>query len=174
MWISYRGAVRNLYEKTLDGGMRLSFDQLLDDSSLAGLSADSERLAEACLELQADERTEQEAEAAALASAAVDIAVAVDVLEAADELGELARWPMREIAAGALAAWPEPELEPETVEELLEAGDAAFLGEQEMGGADAALDARGRAQEAVDLLVASATPVARSFGTGVAAIAGAI
>jgi hypothetical protein len=153
--------------------MRLSFDRL--SNSLPELAAESERLTEACLELQRDERTEEEAEAAALASAAVDIAVAVEVLEAADELNELPRRPMREIVVGALAL-PEPELalepELETVEALLEAGDGVFLGEQEAGGAAPAGDARGRAQEAVDLVVVRATPVARSFGTGVIAVAG--
>lgn len=170
-WVSYRGAVRNLYEKSADGAMRVSLDQLAG-GRLAELTADSERLAEACLDLRRDEWTEAEAEAAALACAAVDVAVAVDLLEAANELGELSRWPMPEIAAGALAAWPEPEFESETLEELLQAGDVAFLGAEEIGGAAPATDARERAQEAVDLLVDRAAPVARSFGTGVISLAG--
>jgi hypothetical protein len=164
IWESYRGAVRNLYEKDPEGGLVLSVRQLSDNARLEQLAELSESLTDPCLALMHD--GEEGAETALLAAAAVDATVAADVLLMASEREGPADPVVAEVTTAALAEWPDQPSEQESLEQLLAAGDAAFLDERGIGGSAPAEDARQRAQQAIDDLVERAAPVARNFGTG--------
>jgi len=177
LWSEYRSAARALYEGSddrlrvdLEGDSERALEALVRKSDEL-TSALSERLPDNGFESgegmePSGEGGDPDHETVAVAAAAIDAAVAADVLDAAEEEKERARSrgvtvsPLVELAVPDRSEW-------ESVQALLEDADGLFPeGEVMRGSAPWPPHADEKANVAIDRLLESGTSVARPCGVG--------
>jgi hypothetical protein len=181
-WDDYHRAVRSIYVRT-DRGLEFVGDDDLEEGSLVEIATRSSALTYAMGEELANRGSSdaEELETATLAAAAIDLAVAADVLTAL-------RWEAEDLLRGDEPSESEPvkvvvpsaveqaiprQAELDSIGELLLRADDAFpQGEAVAGAAPGSSLAERRAEEAIDDLLGSAAPVATMFGIGLLTVGG--
>lgn len=173
-WEGYYQAVKALHSQT-DLGLSLKDFEEIEFDELEAAAIGAERLTDAFEEIFPGREDEtEELETAVLAAAAIDLAVAADLLT------EL-RWTVEEAVEGGVTVpaaveegVPAAE-EVEAIAELLLRADDAFpqgqLWPVPSGGALGSDRPELRADEAIEDLVGTASPVSTAFGVGLVAAA---